>query len=127
MTFPIVPMPRKGAWMLSSDGASTNFAKRLGRLQAIPIGIVAVAHLVYHLVGGINPRWYDSYATRKALIWALIIPMGLDTPMPQAKGEMQNFKTPKQFRFNEPTEPIIPGRQVPRPPHVSPESLDFIA
>lgn len=40
--------------------------------------------------------------------------MGLDTPMPQAKGEMQNFKKLKQFGLIKPTEPIIPGRQVPR-------------
>lgn len=51
--------------------------------------------------------------------------MGLDTP-PQTKGETQNFKKLKQFGLDKPTEPIIPGRQVPRP-HVSPESLDFIA
>jgi hypothetical protein len=44
------------------------------------------------------------------------------------KGEVQNFYGVKlkQFGFNEPSEPITPGRQVPRP-HVSPGSLDSIA
>lgn len=60
-------MPRKGALMLSSDGASTNFAKKLGRLREVPIGIFAVIariwlfdyiflsmYVISLLVGGID-------------------------------------------------------------------------
>ncbi|CRL30565.1 unnamed protein product [Penicillium camemberti] len=44
-----------------------------------------------------------------------------------ANATSQGGNAELQFGLIKPTEPIIPGRQVPRPHVSSPESLDFIA